>query len=156
VDHAIDSTREDFEQAVRRSAPDGIEMVMDPIGAKSFVKSYRCLGPAGRLVVYGFSSAAGPEGKRSLWRGVKALLQTPRFHPLKLMRGNIAVIGVHLGRLKSRGELLQNELEEIFRLYAAGQIKPVIGKSFPLEQAAEAHRYIHTRQNIGKVILTVA
>jgi len=155
VDRPIDYTREDFEQVVRSAAPAGIEMAMDPIGGKSFAKSYRCLGPTGRLVVYGFSAAAGPEGKRSLWRGARALLETPRFHPLKLMRGNIAVIGVHLGRMEGRGALLKNELDEIFRLYAAGQIKPVIGKIFLLEQAAEAHRYIHNRQNIGKVILTV-
>lgn len=156
VDHPIDYTREDFQQAVRRIAPDGIEMVMDPIGGKSFAKSCDCLGPTGRLVVYGFSAAAGPEGKRSLWRGLKALAQTPRFHPLALMRRNISVIGVNLGRMKGREALLRRQLEEIFRMYAAGQVKPVIGKTFPLEQAAEAHRYIHARQNIGKVVLTVA
>src|SRR5713226_5897067 len=68
VDHPIDYTREDFVGAVHRAAPDGIEMVMDPIGGKSFARSYQCLGPTGRLVVYGFSAAAGPEGKRSLLR----------------------------------------------------------------------------------------
>ena len=40
-------------------------------------------------------------------------------------------------------------------MYAAGQIRPVVGKTFPLEKAAEAHRYIHNRSNIGKVVLTV-
>lgn len=156
VDHPVDYTREDFQQAVRRIAPDGIEMVMDPIGGKSFAKSCDCLGPTGRLVVYGLSTAAGPEGKRSLWRGLKALAQTPRFHPLVLMRRNISVIGVHLGRMKRREALLRRQLEEIFKMYAGGQVKPVIGKTFPLAQAAEAHRYIHARQNIGKVVLTVA
>ncbi len=156
VDHPIDYTREDFTQVVRRVAPEGIEMVMDPIGGKSFSKSYDCLGPAGRLVVYGFSAAAGPEGKRSLWRGLRALAAMPRFNPLRLMRQNVAVIGVHLGRMKGREALLRRQLEEIFKMYIAGQVKPVIGKTFPLEQAAEAHRYIHARQNIGKVVLTVA
>ncbi len=156
VDHPIDYTREDFQQVVRRIAPQGIEMVMDPVGGKSFAKSCDCLGSTGRLVVYGFSAAAGPEGRRSFWRGLKALAQTPRFNPLRLMRRNIAVIGVHLGRMRGREALLRGQLEELFGMYAGGQIKPVIGKTFPLEQAAEAHRYIHARQNIGKVILTVA
>jgi NADPH2:quinone reductase len=40
-------------------------------------------------------------------------------------------------------------------MYAEGKIKPVIGKSFPLTEAAAAHRYIHDRKNIGKIILTV-
>lgn len=155
VDHPIDYTAADPVAAVRKIAPEGIEMVMDPIGGKSFARSAACLGPTGRLVIYGFSSVVGPSGKRSLWRAARALLETPRFHPLKLMRQNRSVIGVQLGRLASRSGLLQNELAEIFRMYAAGEIKPVIGKSFPLSEAAAAHRYIHRRLNIGKVVLFV-
>ena len=44
VDHAIDYEKSDFVQTVRKFAPDGIEMVMDPIGGKSFARSYECLG----------------------------------------------------------------------------------------------------------------
>ncbi len=156
VDHPIDYTREDFVDVVRRAVPEGVEMAMDPIGEKSFAKSYRCLGPMGRLIIYGFSAAAGPKGKRSLWRAAKAFLATRRYHPLKLMQDNTAIIGVHLGRLESRGAILAKELDELFRLYNAGKIKPVIGKTFPLEEAAAAHRYIHNRQNVGKVVLRVA
>src|ERR1700693_1848211 len=155
VDHAIDYQKNDFVEVVRKFASDGIEMVMDPVGGKSFSRSYKCLGPTGRLVVYGLSAAAGPGGKRSLARGLSALAQTPRFHPLKLMSANISVIGVNLGRMQLRGPLLRAELDEIFRMYAAGKIKPVIGKSFPLAEAAAAHNYIQERKNIGKVILTV-
>jgi NADPH:quinone reductase-like Zn-dependent oxidoreductase len=140
-------------EVVRKFAADGIEMVMDPIGGKSFARSAKCLGPTGRLVVYGFSAAAGPDGKKSLVRGGIALAQTPRFHPLKMMSQNMAVIGVSLGRLQSRGPLLRAELDELFRMYGAGKIKPVIGKTFPLAEAAAAHRYIHDRKNVGKVIL---
>lgn len=155
VDHPIDYTKGDVVQAVRKFAPDGIEMAMDPIGGKSFAQSQACLGPTGRLVVFGFSAAAGPDGKRSLLRGAKALLETPRFHPLKMMSENLAVIGVNLGRLQARGALLRKELDELFRMYEAGKIKPVIGKSFPLADAAAAHRFIQERKNIGKVVLTV-
>lgn len=155
VDHPIDHQKADFVEVVRKYAPDGIEMVMDPIGGKSFARSYECLGPMGRLVVYGFSAAAGPEGKRSWLRSLSAFLQTPRFHPLELMRRNVSVIGVNLGQVRSRGALVRNELAEIFRLYAEGKIKPVIAKTFPLEQGAAAHQYIHDRKNIGKVILAV-
>lgn len=155
VDHPIDYTKEDFFEVVRRVAPGGIEMVMDPIGGKSFAKSYRCLGSMGRLVIYGFSAAANAAGKRSLLRAGKAFLQTPRFQPLDLMTSNRTVIGVHLGRMEGRESVMRREMEEIFRMYAAGQIKPVVGKTFPLEKAADAHRYIHNRSNIGKVVLTV-
>ena len=72
-----------------------------------------------------------------------------------MMSQNISVIGVSLGKLASRGALLRGELDEIFKLYAAGKVKPVIGKTFPLADAASAHKYIQARKNIGKVILTV-
>ena len=65
VDHPIDYEKSDFVEVVRKFAPDGIEMVMDAIGGKSFGNSYKCLGPTGRLVVYGFSAAAGPDGKKN-------------------------------------------------------------------------------------------
>ncbi len=155
VDHAIDYEKSDFVKVVRQFAPDGIEMVMDPIGGKSLARGQKCLGPTGRLVIYGLSDAAGTTGKRSLVRGLKALAQTPRFHPLKLMRQNLAVIGVSLGVLETRGALLRGELDELFRLYGEGKVKPVIAKTFPLDQAAAAHQYIHDRKNIGKVILAV-
>src|ERR1700691_6248122 len=155
VDHAIDYEKNDFVEVVRKFAPDGIEMVMDPIGGKCFSRSYKCLGVTGRLVVYGLSSAAGPDGKRSFVRGARAIAQTPRFHPLKLLSSNISIIGVSLFGLRARAPLLRAELDEIFRMYATGKIKPVIGKSFPLAEAAAAHTYIQERKNIGKVILTV-
>jgi len=155
VEHAIDYAKSDFVQVVQKYAPEGVDLVMDPIGGKSFARSAECLGPMGRLVVYGFSAAAGPEGKKSWLRAGKAFLQTPRFHPLKLMARNIAVIGVNLGNLRSRAGVLRSELDDLFRMYGAGQIKPVIGKTFPLTEAAAAHRYIHDRKNIGKVILMV-
>ena len=155
VDHAIDYEKSDFVEVVRKYAPDGLDMVMDPIGGKSFARSFECLGPVGRLVVYGFSAAASSDGKRSPLRAARAFLETPRFSPLKLMEKNAAVIGVNLGRVRARGSLLRKELEDVFRLYADGKIKPVISKTFALEQAAEAHQYVQDRKNIGKVLLSV-
>jgi NADPH:quinone reductase-like Zn-dependent oxidoreductase len=155
VDHPIDYEKSDFVEVVQKYAPGGVEMVMDAIGGKSFARSYDCLGPTGRLVVYGFSAAVGPSGKRSLLRGLRALIATPRFHPLRMMRKNAAVIGVTLGNILTRGALLRSELDELFRLHGAGKIKPVISKTFPLDQGAAAHQYIHDRKNIGKVVLAV-
>src|SRR5271154_2375398 len=107
VDHAIDCEKSDFVQVVRKFAPDGIEMVMDPIGGKSFSRSYECLGPTGRLGGFGSSARVGPDGKQSWVRNLRARFETPWFNPLKLMGRNISVIGVHLGRLHSRGALLR-------------------------------------------------
>jgi synaptic vesicle membrane protein VAT-1 len=155
VDHAIDYEKDDFVDVVHKFAPEGVEMVMDAIGGKSFSRSYDCLGSTGRLVIYGFSVAAGPDGKRNLIRGAKALLETPRFHPLKLLNKNVSIMGVNLTGLLARPALLRSEMADIFQLYASGKIKPVIGKRFPLAEAAAAHQFIHDRKNIGKVVLWV-
>jgi synaptic vesicle membrane protein VAT-1 len=155
VDHPIDYESNDFVEVIQKYSPEGVEMVMDAIGGKSFARSYQCLAPTGRLVIYGFSAAAGPEGKRNWPRMIKAYLQTPKFHPLKLMEQNAAVIGVSLGKVIARGLLVRTELEEIFRLYSTGKIKPAIGKSFPLEQGVAAHQYVQNRKSVGKVILSV-
>lgn len=153
VDHPVDYTRESFLEVVRRVAPEGIEMAFDAVGGKSFADSYKCLGPMGRLVVYGFSTAIGANGKIDYLRAAREFWRTPRFRPLPLIEKNIAIIGVHIGRLAHKAGVLGPQLEEIFRLYHSGQVKPVIGKTFPLGETAAAHRYIHTRQNIGKVVL---
>lgn len=63
---------------------------------------------------------------------------------------------MHLGHLDARSAVLAKELDEPFRLYGAGKIKPIISKTFALEEAAAAHSYIHSRQNVGKVVLRVA
>jgi NADPH:quinone reductase-like Zn-dependent oxidoreductase len=155
VDHPIDYERSDFVHVVRQYAPDGIEMVMDPIGGKSLKRGQQCLGPTGRLAIYGLSDAAGSSGKRNWLRALMTLAQTPRFNALKLMESNLTIIGVAMGDVLARGALAQNELNEIFRLYAEGKIKPVIAKTFTLDQAAAAHQYIHDRKNIGKVLLSL-
>ncbi len=156
VDHPIDYTRENFLEVVRRVVPEGIEMALDAVGGSSYAQSYKCLGPMGRLVVYGFSSVVGPKGKLSYLRAAKEMLQTPRFKPLELIDRNIAVIGVHIGKLGHKSAIMKAQLEEIFRMYLNGQIKPVVGKTFPLPEAASAHRYIHGRKNVGKVVLLVS
>jgi len=78
----------------------------------------------------------------------------PWFHPIKLMNDNKAVIGVNLGHLWDRIELLRGEMLGLLADWEAGRIKPVVGKTFPLTAASAAHRYIQERQNIGKVVLT--
>jgi NADPH:quinone reductase-like Zn-dependent oxidoreductase len=155
VQHAIDYEKSDFVEVIGKYAPGGVEMVMDPIGGKSWERSYECLAPTGRLVAYGFSTVASPDGKQDRIRAAKALMQTPKFNPLDLMKKGAAVIGVNLGQARSRGDHCRGELSEIFRLYAAGRIKPMISKTFPLEQAGAAHQFVQERRNLGKVILTV-
>jgi len=152
VAHAIDYRTQDFEAEVRRvTGGRGVDIVLDATGA--FRKSYRCLAPLGRLVCFGLSGAATGMGPSRL-AAVKRLATLPWFHPIRLMNDNKAVIGVNLGHLWDRVELLRGEMLSLLADYEAGRIKPVVGKTFPLAEAAAAHRFIQERKNVGKVILT--
>jgi synaptic vesicle membrane protein VAT-1 len=152
VVHTIDYRTQDFEAEVRRFTNGrGVDIALDATG--SFRKSYRCLAPLGRLVCFGVSGAStGPQP--SMLAAAKRLVTLPFFHPIALMNANKAVIGVNLGHLWDRIDLLGREMRDLLRDCAAGRLKPHVGTTFPLVQAAAAHRHIQERQNVGKVILT--
>ena len=152
VAHAIDYRTQDFEAEVKRiTGGRGVDIVLDATGA--FRKSYRCLAPLGRLVCFGFSAAASGMTPNRL-AAIPKLLALPWFHPVQLMNANKAVIGVNLGHLWDRIDMLRREMLGLLADAEAGGIAPVIGKTFPLTDAAGAHRYIQERQNVGKVVLT--
>ena len=50
--------------------------------------------------------------------------------------------------------MLREAMHALLQLYEQGQIQPVIARTFPLAEAAAAHRYLQERRNIGKVLLT--
>ena len=154
VDHAIDRAREDVPARVRAiTSGRGADVILDPIGGRHFSASYRLLAPLGRLVMYGVSSLATGE-RRNLWHTVRTILTMPKFGPLSLMNQNRAVMGLNLGHLWSETRELRAGMEWIVEQAAAGRVTPVVAKTFPLEQAADAHRYIQSRSNTGKVVLT--
>lgn len=154
VDDPIDYTTADVYHEVRRLTNNrGADVILDPIGGASFETSYRLLAPLGRLVMYGVSAIA-PGERRSRWRALREVWRMPRFKPLSLIHHNRAVFGLHLGRLWSERAQLASAMEWVLSEVAAGRIRPVVARTFPLAQAADAHRYLHARQNIGKVVLT--
>jgi NADPH:quinone reductase-like Zn-dependent oxidoreductase len=153
VDHAI-GRHVDVRAEVRRLTSNrGADVILDPIGGRNFALSYRLLAPLGRLVLYGVSSIA-PRNRRSLWRIAQTLLLMPAFRPLSLMNNNRAVMGLNLGHLWGESRQLRWAMELVLQELAAGRLKPVVAKTFPLESAADAHRYLQSRANIGKVVLT--
>lgn len=152
----IDYRREDFEKVVMAETKgQGAHVILDPIGGHSFQKSYRCLSKGGKLIMYGMQSVAGGP-KRSLMRVLWELWRTPKFKPTDLMMSNRGVIGLHLGRMTDQREVLANAMRQLVTWWEQGKIEPLVGQTFPLEHAARAHDYIQSRQNVGKVVLTVA
>jgi synaptic vesicle membrane protein VAT-1 len=90
-----------------------------------------------------------------VWRVVQTLITMPTFKPLSLMNRNRGVFGLNLGHLWSETDRLRAAADALLSGFAAGQLRPVVAKTFPLEDAAGAHRYLQSRANIGKVVLTV-
>lgn len=153
VSHTIDYRTQDFVAAVREAtAGRGVDLVLDPVG--TFRQSYRCLAPLGRLVCFGFSTAAAGKTRTvaGLARSLPHLLAF--FHPLRLMNDNKAVIGFNLGHLWGEGRRLRAALEALLDHYRQGRIAPVVARTFPLRAIAAAHHYLQDRQNVGKVVLT--
>jgi NADPH:quinone reductase-like Zn-dependent oxidoreductase len=154
VHHTIDYHQEDVTTIVKQLTDGrGLDMILDSLGGASFAQSYKLLAPLGRLVMFGVSRMSRGTGRRwlaPLWQ----LLRMPWFHPIRLLNDNKAVIGVNLGHLWHETVILRQAMMDLLAFYRQGQIKPVIAHTFPLAEAAAAHRYLQERRNIGKVLLT--
>jgi synaptic vesicle membrane protein VAT-1 len=131
----------------------GVDVILDPIGGRSFLTSYRILAPLGRLVIFGLTAAA-PGERRNVLTAFGAWWRTPRFDPLSLINRNRGVFGLHMGHLWTEHRQLAPLFEMLVDELRAGRIAPVVARTFPLDRAADAHRFIQSRQNIGKVVLT--
>ena len=153
VDHPIDYRHANVPNEVKRiTRGRGADVILDPIGGASFGASYRMLAPLGRLVMIGMSSMAGDRPSR--WRAFKAWWAMKPFDPLSLINRNRGVFGLNLGHLWDERARVQPFMDLIFSELEAGRLTPVVARTFSLEQAADAHRYIQSRANIGKVVLT--
>jgi synaptic vesicle membrane protein VAT-1 len=154
VEHAIDYRHANVAEEVRKlTRGRGVDVILDPIGGRSFTASYRMLAPLGRLIIFGLSAAA-PGERRNLLRAFQTWVSTPRFNPMSLINRNRGVFGLHIGHLWDERRQLAPLMEMLLSELRAERIKPVVARTFPLERAADAHRFIQSRQNIGKVVLT--
>lgn len=154
VEHVIDYTSANVQDDVRRiTRGRGVDVILDPIGGSSFTSSYRMLAPLGRLVIFGLSAAA-PGERRNWWKAFLAWRATPRFDPLSMINRNRGVFGLNVGHLWDERAQLTPLMDMLIGELRAGRLRPVVAKTFPLDRAADAHRFIQARQNIGKVVLT--
>jgi NADPH:quinone reductase-like Zn-dependent oxidoreductase len=76
------------------------------------------------------------------------------FEPLSLINRNRGVFGLHVGHLWDERRQLQPIMDLLLTELSAGRLEPIVAKTFPLERAGDAHRFIQSRANIGKVVLT--
>ncbi|MGQ4810459.1 2-haloacrylate reductase [Candidatus Entotheonellaceae bacterium PAL068K] len=153
VQHTIDYHLEEVAAAIRRLTDGrGLDIILDPLGGQSFAQSYELLAPLGRLIMFGVSRMSRGL-RRSVFSALWQLLRMPWFHPVRLLNDNKAVIGVNMGHLWEQTGMMRQIMETLLGMYQHGQISPVIAHTFPLSEAAAAHRFLQERRNIGKVLL---
>jgi NADPH:quinone reductase-like Zn-dependent oxidoreductase len=156
LNHAIDYRNKDwFDEIMKLTDNRGVDLITDPLGGKEWKRSYRALRATGRLGMFGISTASTDSGGglKAKWNLIKTVISMPTFKPLSLLDKNRGVYGVNLGHLWHEPEKAKSWMMEILKGVDEGWINPHVDSTFPLEQAADAHRYMEERQNIGKVIL---
>lgn len=131
ADVALDYRTTDVVAAIADlTGGDGVDVVVDSVGAATFQSSLQCLGKAGRLVVCG--ATTGPLAQldlRMLWRKQVSLV----------------------------GSTMANDLEfrAVMELVTAGKLRPVVDRVFPLDAAQAAETYLESAVQFGKVVLEV-
>jgi len=118
----------------------GVDVILDMVGGDYVPKELKCLADDGRLVFIAFL------------RGPKTELDIN-----EVMRRRLTISGSTLRPrpVEFKGAIAKSLREKIWPLVEAGRIKPVIFKTFALEQAAEAHRLMESSQHIGKIVLAL-
>lgn len=129
ADEVINYEELDFLSEVKRiTAKQGVEVVFEHTGAKTFEKSVAALSPGGRLVTCG--ATTGPEARLDL---------------RVLFWKRISLLGSTMG---SKGDLFQ-----IVKLVEEGRLKPVLDQILPLAEAAKAQKLMEERAQFGKIVL---
>jgi NADPH2:quinone reductase len=138
ADAAVDSRAADMRAALRE-ANEGrpVDVVLEMTGGRVFDESLDALAPLGRLAVFGMAGRTPP---------------TP-VDPARLMARSTAVIGFWLAHVVQRPYLLAEAVTDLMHLIAEGSIRPIVGETYPLERAADAHRALLDRTSVGKLVL---
>lgn len=138
ADVAVDSRTPDLRAALREAnGGRGVDVVLEMTGGPVFDQSLAALAPFGRLAVFGMAGRTPPSP----------------VDPGRLMAHSTAVIGFWLAHMTQRPYLLAEAVTDLMQLIADGSIRPIVGDTYPLERAADAHRALLDRTSVGKLVL---
>jgi len=126
----------DLKEKVKALTDDkGADVIYDPVGGDLFDQATRCINWNGRLLVVGFTSGRIPSYPANL----------------ALLKGS-SMVGVFLGRFrKEEPQAYEQNFQELFDMYTAGKIKPIVTDSFALEDYVAAFNVFRDRKVMGKV-----
>lgn len=138
ADHVINYTNGFRDQVKELTGGQGADVIYDPVGGDVFDESMRCIAPAGRILIVGFTS------------GRPALAKTNH-----LLVKDAAVIGYTLGGLQRYNPGLNAQNNRVLLDWLASQrINPFISHVMPMDDVVEGYQLIVDREVVGKVILT--
>jgi len=138
---AIDYKAEDFVEVVRReTGGSGVNVILDIIGGDYVARNIDCLAMNGRLVQIG--TQAGPRVSLSLT-------------PILQRRLTITGSTLRARTIEEKGALAREVELHVWPLLASGRVAPVIDRTYPLTEAADAHRRLESSAHIGKIVLVV-
>jgi NADPH:quinone reductase len=138
ADVVCDYTSEDFVAVVKKAtAGRGANVVYDPVGGDVFDRSTKCVAFEGRIVVIGFTSGVFPSVKAN-----------------HILIKNYGVLGLHWGnyRFQDPAAIVACQAE-LYRLYEAGLIRPLVSEKVPLAEAPRALERVASRASVGKIVL---
>ncbi len=117
-----------------------VDVVIDSVGGDAFRRGLEAARPLGRMLLLGMSSGAAP--------------QIPAFAELR--RRNVGILAFSFGALRAADpEVVARIAPRGVELIRQGWLRPPIGQTLPLAQAAQAHRLLGSRQTTGKLLLAV-
>lgn len=133
-------TREDFVERVRElTNGEKTSVVYDGVGKDTFLKSLDCLAPCGLMVLFGNASGMVP----------------PFNLNILLEKGALFVTRPTLSIYTAKRENLLAGAKELFEVVQSGAVKIHVNQTFPLQEAAQAHRDLEARKTTGKTVFTV-
>ncbi len=139
ADAAINYTQNDWvEQVKQATGGRGVDVVLEVVGGAIAEQCLQCLAPFGRMVVIGAASG-----------------QRVQFSGIQLMYKNLSIVGYWLTAWLSRPDRIAAATIELMQYLASGVLQIIVGQTYPLAEAAEAHRAIAERRTTGKVVLLV-
>ncbi|QHC20119.1 NAD(P)H-quinone oxidoreductase [Streptomyces sp. GS7] len=141
ADVLIDYREQDFVQEIRKATDGkGADVILDIIGAKYLQRNVKALAIAGRLAIIGLQG------------GVKAELNLAA---LLSKRAAITATGLRARPVSEKSAIVAAVREHVWPLIGNGQVRPIVDRTLPMPEAAEAHRILEASTHVGKVVLTV-
>jgi NADPH:quinone reductase-like Zn-dependent oxidoreductase len=141
ADHVIDYKTQDFEVIVNDvTQGQGVDVVVDFIGADYWPKHAKCLGTGGRLVVVGVLGGANA---------------TVNLGALLFKRHQILGLVMRSRSLSDKLAITQRFIRESLPLFAQGTLQPVVDSVFPMQEVRAAHERMEKNENVGKIVLSM-